>query len=375
MYISLPSLSGLHTAERRRDFLSPSHTECRWQEKPQVSRSLAEVGDCREQEFFDNTGNCRPCQQCGPGKEPSKECGFGYGEDAQCLPCRPNRFKEDWGFQKCKPCLDCATVNRFQKANCTPTSNALCGECLPGFYRKSKLGGFQDMECVPCGDTPPPYEPHCNTKVNLVKIPSTASRSKRSQELQYTGSELLCFDRPQVTGHPIRTYCNCQHHPSQACGPVHLIPSLVVRTLQLGDIGCLFRSHSSLFERNEDSLTEMIPTFFGPVPHTSFSDIPENWPLMQTSGTDTTCACEPDLQCTGVDTDSLEAEELNIKRSLCHYSSRSSDIDREPSPVLKSSHSSQLLHLTACQAVDGTQTDEEEHSDSDEDKQVIQHNP
>lgn len=29
------------------------------------------------------------------------------------------------------------------------------------FYRKTKLVGFQDMECVPCGDPPPPYEPHC----------------------------------------------------------------------------------------------------------------------------------------------------------------------------------------------------------------------
>lgn len=29
------------------------------------------------------------------------------------------------------------------------------------YYRKTKLSGFQDMECVPCGDPPPPYEPHC----------------------------------------------------------------------------------------------------------------------------------------------------------------------------------------------------------------------
>ncbi|CAH6829253.1 Tnfrsf19 [Phodopus roborovskii] len=88
------------------------------------------------------------------------ECGFGYGEDAQCVPCRPHRFKEDWGSQKCKPCVDCALVNRFQRANCSHTSDAVCGDCLPGFYRKTKLVGFQDMECVPCGDPPPPYEPH-----------------------------------------------------------------------------------------------------------------------------------------------------------------------------------------------------------------------
>uniref|UniRef100_A0A8C4N819 TNF receptor superfamily member 19 n=1 Tax=Equus asinus TaxID=9793 RepID=A0A8C4N819_EQUAS len=136
---------------------------------------ICETGDCRQQEFRDRSGNCVLCQQCGPGMELSKECGFGYGEDAQCVTCRPHRFKEDWGFQKCKPCLDCAVVNRFQKANCSVTSDAVCGDCLPGFYRKTKLVGFQDMECVPCGEPPPPYEPHCTSKVNLVKIPSTAS--------------------------------------------------------------------------------------------------------------------------------------------------------------------------------------------------------
>uniref|UniRef100_A0A2K6E5X3 TNF receptor superfamily member 19 n=1 Tax=Macaca nemestrina TaxID=9545 RepID=A0A2K6E5X3_MACNE len=95
-----------------------------------------ETGDCRQQEFRDRSGNCVPCSQCGPGMELSKECGFGYGEDAQCVTCRLHRFKEDWGFQKCKPCLDCALVNRFQKANCSATSDAICGDCLPGVQQK-----------------------------------------------------------------------------------------------------------------------------------------------------------------------------------------------------------------------------------------------
>ncbi|KAG8136875.1 hypothetical protein E2320_005425, partial [Naja naja] len=126
---------------------------------------ICETGECREQEYRDHDGNCILCEQCGPGMELSKECGFGYGEDAQCMTCRPNRFKEDWGFQKCKQCLDCASVNRFQKSNCSAISNAVCGDCLPGFYRKTKLGGFQDMECIPCGDPPPPYEPHSDMHI------------------------------------------------------------------------------------------------------------------------------------------------------------------------------------------------------------------
>ncbi|KAM7413411.1 hypothetical protein PAMA_020684 [Pampus argenteus] len=62
------------------------------------------------------------------------ECGFGYGEDARCVPCRSSRFKEDRSLQKCKPCLDCGLINRFQKGNCSTTSNAVCGDCLPGVY-------------------------------------------------------------------------------------------------------------------------------------------------------------------------------------------------------------------------------------------------
>lgn len=48
------------------------------------------------------------------------------------MPCRSSRFKEDRSLQKCKPCLDCGLINRFQKGNCSTTSNAVCGDCLPG---------------------------------------------------------------------------------------------------------------------------------------------------------------------------------------------------------------------------------------------------
>uniref|UniRef100_A0A8C7XB26 Tumor necrosis factor receptor superfamily, member 19 n=1 Tax=Oryzias sinensis TaxID=183150 RepID=A0A8C7XB26_9TELE len=133
--------------------------------------AIEEARECREQEYKDRFGICKPCRQCEAGQELSKECGFGYGEDARCVPCRSSRFKEDRSLQKCKPCLDCALINRFQKGNCSTTSNAVCGDCLPGYYRKTKLSGFQDMECIPCGDPPPPYEPNCSGRVNLVPLP------------------------------------------------------------------------------------------------------------------------------------------------------------------------------------------------------------
>ncbi|XP_040903078.1 tumor necrosis factor receptor superfamily member 19-like isoform X1 [Toxotes jaculatrix] len=229
-------------------------------------RAEEETRECREQEYKDRFGNCKPCKQCDAGQELSKECGFGYGEDARCVPCRSSRFKEDRSLQKCKPCLDCGLINRFQKGNCSTTSNAVCGDCLPGYYRKTKLSGFQDMECIPCGDPPPPYEPHCSGRVNLVPLPSVVtsprdmalaavicsalatvllallvlcviyckrqllekkpSASLRSQDCPYSGAELSCLDPRWLHDFPQRPCCQCHLGPGHTCGPVHLIPSL-----------------------------------------------------------------------------------------------------------------------------------------------------
>ncbi|XP_078067986.1 tumor necrosis factor receptor superfamily member 27 isoform X2 [Mustelus asterias] len=112
--------------------------------------------DCGASEFRDVDGNCTFCKECGPGMELSKDCGFGAGADAQCVICRPKRYKDSWGQQKCKLCLSCVLVNRIQEKNCTMSSNAVCGKCLPGFYRKTRLGGLPDAECIPCTDPAPP---------------------------------------------------------------------------------------------------------------------------------------------------------------------------------------------------------------------------
>ncbi|KAJ7320190.1 hypothetical protein JRQ81_019701 [Phrynocephalus forsythii] len=326
-----------------------------------LNNVICETGDCREQEFRDHNGNCMLCEQCGPGMELSKECGFGYGEDAQCMTCRPNRFKEDWGFQKCKPCLDCALVNRFQKANCSVTSNAICGDCLPGFYRKKKLGGFQDMECVPCGDPPPPYEPHCTAKVNLMKIPSTVSSprdtalaavicsalatvllallilcviyckrqfmekkpnwSARAQDIPYEGSELSRFDRPQLNMYARRTCCQCQRDPSQMCGPVHLIPSLCCEetcSLEHSCHSCPFHSRTTLYERNSNSIGEMIPAFLGSLSHSGCGEISDGWPLIQNpTCCDSISFCEsyPELMGEDENSFSIETEKTAIMDS------------------------------------------------------------
>ncbi|XP_069922473.1 tumor necrosis factor receptor superfamily member 27 isoform X12 [Oryctolagus cuniculus] len=117
--------------------------------------------DCQENEYWDQWGRCVTCQQCGPGQELSKDCGYGEGGDAYCTACPPRRYKSSWGHHRCQSCINCAVINRVQKANCTPTSNAVCGDCLPRFYRKTRIGGLQDQECIPCTKQTPTSEVQC----------------------------------------------------------------------------------------------------------------------------------------------------------------------------------------------------------------------
>ncbi|XP_030304928.1 LOW QUALITY PROTEIN: tumor necrosis factor receptor superfamily member 27 [Calypte anna] len=125
---------------------------------------------CQESEYLDEHGKCTPCRNCMPGQELSKDCGDGSGGDAQCIACPPRKFKDSWGHHGCKPCLSCTLINRLQKSNCTATTNAVCGECLPGFYRKARISGQLDWECIPCTKQTPTSEPQCRSRVNLVKV-------------------------------------------------------------------------------------------------------------------------------------------------------------------------------------------------------------
>ncbi|XP_019674866.2 tumor necrosis factor receptor superfamily member 19 isoform X7 [Felis catus] len=229
------------------------------------------------------------------------------------------------------------------------------------FYRKTKLVGFQDMECVPCGDPPPPYEPHCTSKVNLVKIPSTASSprdtalaavicsalatvllallvlcviyckrqfmekkpswSLRAQDIQYNGSELSCFDRPQLNGSAPRPCCKCHQDSAQTCGPVHLIPSLCCDeacSIDRVTLGCRVHSKTTLQERHAGPVGETMPTFFGSLSRSICGEFSDAWPLMQSPVCgDDISFCDSDPELAGEDVHPLGPE------NHCSFSSDS----------------------------------------------------
>ncbi|XP_053554999.1 tumor necrosis factor receptor superfamily member 27 isoform X2 [Bombina bombina] len=128
--------------------------------------------DCHENEYEDEHGNCVPCKQCGPGQELSEECGNEI--EPYCVPCRPGRYKEDRGHHRCIRCLPCAIINRVLKANCTPTMNSVCGDCLPGFYSKTRIGGLQELECFPCTAHTPLTETQCHSRSGAGQPSSTS---------------------------------------------------------------------------------------------------------------------------------------------------------------------------------------------------------
>ncbi|KAM6251905.1 tumor necrosis factor receptor superfamily member 27 isoform 2-T2 [Spheniscus humboldti] len=147
--------------------------------------------DCQESEYLDEHGKCTPCRNCMPGQELSKDCGDGGGGDAQCVACPPRKFKDIWGHHGCKPCLSCTLINRVQKSNCTATTNAICGECLPGFYRKARISGQLDWECIPCTKQTPSSEPQCRSRTNLVKVAVPTVPPQDTALLALTSSALV----------------------------------------------------------------------------------------------------------------------------------------------------------------------------------------
>ncbi|XP_072127417.1 tumor necrosis factor receptor superfamily member 27 [Mobula birostris] len=283
---------------------------------------FASLNNCQENEYMDVDGNCKLCKECGPGQEVSKDCGFGVGADAQCVACRPNRYKEGWGWQKCKRCLSCSLVNRFQEVNCTVSSNTVCGKCLPGFYRKTRLGGLLDTECIPCSDPVTPSQSQCTSRTDVVKVLSSAAPPYDTALVAVICSALttvllaallLCFiycrrliaekqsnglQRPRMheqardeslssegqlgntSTEGLVKYCqnaNAVNNSPQSLGPADVVqPEDAPLTLRSCFVTYLCPSGSD----DQDRSTVTCATFSSSVPHGS----PEGQPLVQATG-------------------------------------------------------------------------------------------
>ncbi|KAK1900405.1 Tumor necrosis factor receptor superfamily member 19 [Dissostichus eleginoides] len=139
-----------------------------------------ETRECREQEYKDRFGSCRPCKQCDAGQELSK---VGSGR-VNLVPLPPVVTSPRDMALAAVICSALATVLL-----------ALLVLCV--IYCKRQL---------------------------LEKKPSAASL--RSQDCPYSGAELSCLDPRWLHDFPQRPCCRCHLGPGHTCDPVHLIPSL-----------------------------------------------------------------------------------------------------------------------------------------------------
>ncbi|KAK2904320.1 tumor necrosis factor receptor superfamily member EDAR-like [Channa argus] len=105
---------------------------------------------CDQTEFLHPNGTCVACPVCGPGEQLSEDCGFGDGGKGVCMLCEEGHFSSDTGVAPCRRCTKCSLLNRLKKRTCLANSDALCGQCLPGYYELRSMTGEVELPCVPC---------------------------------------------------------------------------------------------------------------------------------------------------------------------------------------------------------------------------------
>ncbi|XP_030594543.1 tumor necrosis factor receptor superfamily member EDAR-like [Archocentrus centrarchus] len=105
---------------------------------------------CDQTEFLHLNGTCVACPTCVPGEELSEDCGFGDGGEGVCIPCEEGKFSTETGVAPCRRCTQCTLLNRREEAACSPTSDSLCGQCLPGYYELRSMAGEVELLCLPC---------------------------------------------------------------------------------------------------------------------------------------------------------------------------------------------------------------------------------
>ncbi|XP_041846011.1 tumor necrosis factor receptor superfamily member EDAR-like isoform X2 [Melanotaenia boesemani] len=105
---------------------------------------------CDQTEFLHPNGTCVACPVCKPGEQLSEDCGFGDGGEGVCIQCEEGTFSTGTGEASCRRCTKCNLLNRLMDSACSPTSDTLCGQCLPGFYELRSMTGEVELFCVPC---------------------------------------------------------------------------------------------------------------------------------------------------------------------------------------------------------------------------------
>ncbi|KAJ8256793.1 hypothetical protein COCON_G00189450 [Conger conger] len=90
------------------------------------------------------------CQQCPAGQEPSRACGKAEGPDVvvQCQVCPAGTFSGSYDSELCRPHTSCLRLSRQLVSPGSAEREAVCGDCLTGFYPVSEEQSSGQSLCV-----------------------------------------------------------------------------------------------------------------------------------------------------------------------------------------------------------------------------------
>ncbi|XP_075053757.1 tumor necrosis factor receptor superfamily member 19L [Mixophyes fleayi] len=108
--------------------------------------------ECGKAEYLDDEGQCIHCRRCPAGQEPDGICGFGSGAGVGCRVCAPGSFSSRLDMSPCILHTQCNKRKRIQRTAGTRSTDAMCGDCLTGFF---PLVSNSVSTCIACWLAPP----------------------------------------------------------------------------------------------------------------------------------------------------------------------------------------------------------------------------
>ncbi|OCT93317.1 tumor necrosis factor receptor superfamily member 19L [Xenopus laevis] len=157
-----------------------------------------EKQECGKAEYSSENDECIPCVMCPSGKEPDRACGFGKGAGVSCQNCAPGMFSNRLGMSFCTPITQCDKRRRVLISVGTPKADAICGECLSGYF---SLVTNSASTCFPCWLAP------INT-TGCEGLRSPRSRSLRTIDVANKGDPKMPLN---TTSKGIRGDSNTQY--------------------------------------------------------------------------------------------------------------------------------------------------------------------
>ncbi|XP_063956291.1 uncharacterized protein LOC129262130 [Lytechinus pictus] len=126
--------------------------------------------DCEGLRFFlDRDGLCKMCVQCEPGFGHNKYCGDGENGDAVCVPCPEDHYS--YNHYDCVACRLCE--NTVIDQECSFSTDRVCGECLPGFYKDPQNPDLCNQKCEKLSN--PRMIPACKVWLENQQVTTVAT--------------------------------------------------------------------------------------------------------------------------------------------------------------------------------------------------------